>query len=328
MKEFNANFTQIIKILNDKEYHDGSTIGNKLGITRSAVWKALKKLESYGVEIDSVKGRGYMLQEPLVLLDRKYIEKHIHKSKPRIEIFESICSTNEYLKELSADKFPRICIAEQQTKGRGRLGRDWYSPFAQNISLSCRYSFQKDISGLAGLSLVVALAVIDALKKHCSSAQIMAKWPNDIVFESKKLAGILIDIQAEANGLCSAIIGIGINVNMMSDKNLQISQAWTSMGKMLGCHIDRNEVCVSLIDSLLEYLERFADTGLTGFTREWNKVDYLSGQKITIKTADKKIIGMSDGINQLGQLMIDLPGGSTKAFSSGDVSVYRKKIKA
>jgi len=327
MKKQISTLRQIIKILSDGKYHDGNTIGSELGITRSAVWKAVKKLESYGVEITSVKSKGYRLQEPIQLLDKEYITSNAKHNKFSIDLFESINSTNDYLKGGSAEKHPSFCLAEQQTQGRGRLGRNWHSPFGKNIYLSCHYLFQKDISSLAGLSLVVGLAIISTLKKFLppDPDHIKIKWPNDILFDGKKIGGVLIDIQAEANCFSSATIGIGLNVNMLADKDHKISQAWTSMRKISGNSFDRNEICLSLIDTLLEYLKRFVMSDLSEFIPEWKQVDYLFGKTVHLKVAKEKITGIAKGVDHLGQLLLEFPDSSVKAFSSGDVSIAREK---
>src|SRR6187402_2950854 len=112
MKKLSSNLAKVVFILNDREYHDGDTIGAKLNITRTAVWKIIKKLENYQIKIDSVKGKGYALLEPLILLDEEIIKKSMDNNIP-IEIFESIGSTNQYLKSFIGNKETRICLAEQ-----------------------------------------------------------------------------------------------------------------------------------------------------------------------------------------------------------------------
>lgn len=199
------------------------------------------------------------------LLDKHYIITNTCSNKLNIDIFNSLTSTNEYLKKLPTDKYPSICLAEQQTQGKGRLGRNWYSPFAQNIYLSCRYLFASNLNELTGLSLIVALAVIEVIEKFCPNCKIIAKWPNDIMYQDQKIAGILIDAQAEKKG-CSTIIGIGVNVNMVCAKKQQITQSWTSIAKILGHAVDRNEICVVLINTLLKYLQQFTNKSFMPLT--------------------------------------------------------------
>ena len=215
----------------------------------------------------------------------------------------------------------QICLAEQQTHGKGRLGRDWYSPFGQNLYLSCRYAFQKEISELSGLSLVTSLAVVAALRERGVS-QLAVKWPNDIVHARGKLSGSLIDIQAETHGACHAVIGIGVNVNMRQ-ANDAIDQAWTSMRQLMGVDVDRNELCVSLINTLIRYLKRFEAHGLADFVKEWSAHDCLMRQSVAIHQANGRVRGVVTGINAQGHLLLQLADGTVQAFSSGDTTLCK-----
>lgn len=320
IKKTSSNFLAIVAILGDGHYHTGEAIGEALQITRSAVWKVIKKLQNYGVKIDSIKGKGYALQEPLVLLDMNEIKSKLTNKKLSIALFESVDSTNDYFKSVKQSQKHPICLAEQQTKGKGRLGRAWFSPFAQNIYLSCLYPFQKDISELAGLSLVITLAMINVLRKHGVDAA--AKWPNDIVVDGKKLSGTLIEVQAESHGTSRAIIGIGVNVNMLSDQQ-EISQAWVSMRKLTGQYHDRNELCADLINELLVYLEKFAAQGFKVFIQEWIGADYLTGQAVAIKNFGESVTGKVVGVNEQGHLLLRLQDGKTQAFSAGDTTLVK-----
>jgi BirA family biotin operon repressor/biotin-[acetyl-CoA-carboxylase] ligase len=323
IKKLTSGLVDLITILNDGEYHDGTTIGDALHITRSAVWKAIKKLEGYKIKIHSVKGKGYILSEPLILLNQKIIKKGITHKNINLQLFETIPSTNDYLKSIGNSNKISICIAEQQTQGKGRLHRNWHSPFAQNIYLSCSYPFQKDLSELPGLSLVVSLAIAKILKTVGLSTHLNVKWPNDILYDHKKLSGNLIEILAESNGISLATIGIGINVNMLTDGHHDISQPWTSLSKITNHYMDRNVLCISLINQLIDHLQLFDSNGLSSFIAEWNQMDYLKKKNIALKNGNKIIHGKAMGIDEQGHLILELKNGSTQAFSSGDTSVMK-----
>ena len=153
MKDTNEKLIEICNILNDLNFHDGTSIGEKLKVSRTAVWKWISKLQSYGIEVTKVKGKGYLLKEPLILLDSKKIRSLLKSKNFTIDIVESIDSTNNYLNNHDKSAIPHICIAEHQTSGRGRFSRSWYSPFGKNIYFSMQYSIKQDISQLGGLSL-------------------------------------------------------------------------------------------------------------------------------------------------------------------------------
>lgn len=321
MKKLSTELIQLVTILNDGQYHDGTSLGYTLGMTRSAIWKMIKKLESYDIQIASLKGKGYALIEPLILLNQKLISKQINQ-KSNLMILESVGSTNDILRENKNTNI-NICLAEQQTAGRGRFQRDWYSPFAQNIYLSCAYAFNKDISELGGLSLVVGLAVLKTLELYHLPHSLFMKWPNDILYQNRKIAGNLIEIEAESHGLCRAIIGIGINVNLIPRKTIPINQSWTSLRHEAGHYIDRNQLAISLIDNLLQYLAQFEKDGLLPFVDEWNAVDGLLNQTVTVKNANQKISGQAKGIDTKGHLILELLDGKRQSFSSGDTSIAK-----
>lgn len=324
MKESTSHLVRVVNILQDGEYHDGTSIGKKLNITRSAVWKIIKKLTQYNISINSIKHKGYALQEPLVLLDKNFITDAFKAEDLQIEVFESLPSTHTYLRSFMPAYNVRFCIAEEQTDGKGRFNRKWHAPFGQNIYLSCIYPFQKDISELSGLSLVVGIAVISALKEVIGDqVAIGLKWPNDLVYQGKKVGGILIEVQGESNGTCQALIGIGININMLHNETVHIEKEWTSLREILGSYLDRNTFCVSLMRCVLKYLELFAiGGGLALFYEEWQKVDALNGQTIEINTGnDMRVKGIARGVNFLGYLILEKENGEMQYIAAGEASI-------
>lgn len=322
-KKLSANLIKLTNILSDGEYHDGNTLGDTLSMTRSAVWKAIKKLENFNIEIHSIKGKGYALLEPLILLDSKKIKKQI-KHKVELSVLESVGSTNTYLQQFKQSNTIKICIAEQQTQGKGRLGREWFSPFGKNIYMSLLYHFKKDISELSGLSLVMSLAIMKTLRQAGVTEKLSMKWPNDLLYAEKKISGTLIEIQAETNGLCHAYIGVGINVNMMHDMRNEVTQPWTSIQKVINQHTDRNVLSASLINCLLDYLHRFELHGLQHFLEEWKEADCLTNKMIEVKNVRENTKGKVVGINEQGHLLLQLLDGSLHAFSSGDTTILKK----
>ena len=319
-KKLNAHFIKIVSLLNDGEFHDGDTIGKTLHMTRSAIWKTIKKLVEYKIEVQAVKGKGYALLESLNLLDEKKIKEGLVEKDISVNVFESIDSTVTYLKSISSHK-DHFCLAEYQTEGRGRLQRQWYSPFGKNIYLSCLFHFEKDVSELSGLSLVAGLAVLQTLKHYRDDPKLCIKWPNDILYDGKKLAGILVEIQAETHGICHAIVSVGLNVNMRKDQNQTISQSWTSLLKILGHAVDRNDLCIRLINQLISAIQHFNTKGFASFIPEWLAHDFLLNRSLTLDTPKQRISGLAKGINQQGHLLLQLPSGEVQAFSAGDVSI-------
>lgn len=322
----NQNLVKLVHLLQDGQYHDGTSIGKILNITRSGVWKLIKKLEQYQVDFTSVKGKGYQLNESLILLDAEKIHAALGKIPLKIDVLEKVDSTNQYLKLSQAPSEQiHLCLAEMQTKGRGRLNRTWYSPFGKNIYFSMRYPFQKDLSELSGLSLMVALGVahtLDTIMGH--SEKIKLKWPNDVMVQGEKIAGILIEIQAESHGFSQVVIGIGLNVNETDANENNITQPWSSLKKLTGIDYDRNGICAELISKLLSYLQRFSASGLSDFHAEWQERDLLFGKPVELTSGNQAYSGIAQGIDAQGHLLLKLPDGSLKGFSSGDTSLRKQ----
>ncbi|MCD8542085.1 MAG: biotin--[acetyl-CoA-carboxylase] ligase [Gammaproteobacteria bacterium] len=327
IKPFNKKFVDLVNLLRDGNCHDGNSLGQQLNVTRSAVWKMIKRLEQYGISIHSTRGNGYALTESLILLDPDYIKDAV--SYPvELTVLESVDSTNNFLKTQEKKKHMRCCFAEHQTQGRGRLDRRWHSPFGKNIYFSCNYLFQKDVSELAGLSSTISLAILETLRQLNVADEAMVKWPNDVLYKHKKISGVLIDVQAESHGITSAIIGIGLNVNMtnkdIEKSNAVLTQAWTSLQSETNISYDRNLVAVLLIQNLLHYVDRFEHKGFHDFMDEWKACDALANKTIAIEHHGVIIHGEALGINAQGHLLLRKSDGSVHGFSSGDTSMLKK----
>lgn len=320
-KNSHDNLLEVVRILSDGHYHDGDTIGELLQITRSAVWKIIQKLLQYEIKIDSIKGKGYALSEPLILLDSGTIQKN--SVNIPIHLFESIESTNHYLKLFKNLKIPMVCIAEKQTLGKGRFNREWHSPFGKNLYFSCVYPFQKDVSELAGLSLLTSLAVVETLKQFGIEDGLSVKWSNDVMYQHKKLSGNLIELQAEAQTACQAIMGIGINVNMLNATTAAISQPWTAMQAILNHYVDRNLLCARLITNLFSHLKKFEQEGFVPFVGRWNQLDCLVNKTITLTNVNQEFVGRMLGVNDQGYLLLELANGEVRTFSSGETTIMK-----
>ncbi len=332
MKILNQNFIQIVKILNDLKYHDVDLISKHLNITRTSVWKEIKKLKKYNVSINSIDDKCYKLYQPLILLNIEQIKfllryKNLRYKNIDLDILEKTKSTNDYLKQFLCQKQKiKICLAEMQTQGKGRMQRKWYSPFGENIYCSILYTFDKNISELSGLSLIVALAICQAINTtlQLPANQLQIKWPNDIINNDCKIAGILIELQAESHNSCQVIIGIGINVNMQHIIDFDLlAQNWSSLFMINNKYQDRNILCANLIDYLLDYLELFSYEGLKVFMDEWQNKDYLLGKNISLFSGDKKSHGICLGINNQANLLLQTAKNKILNFIAGDTTLRK-----
>jgi BirA family biotin operon repressor/biotin-[acetyl-CoA-carboxylase] ligase len=256
------------------------------------------------------------------LLDAEKIKRLSKTPFLDLAVFENLDSTNDFLKTTKLDTSIKFCLAEQQSRGKGRMNREWFSPFGKNIYLSCAYPFQKDISELSGLSLAVSLSIVKTLKAIGVHENIAIKWPNDVMYAGHKLSGSLIEMQAETNGICRVVIGIGLNVNLRSDQS-HITQPWASVAQILQRDVDRNEIVAKLIDTLLADLAKFHQDGFESFLEEWKTVDYLEGKQIAVINMNETIQGKVMGVTQQGYLQMMLNSGQIRVFSSGDTSVVK-----
>jgi BirA family biotin operon repressor/biotin-[acetyl-CoA-carboxylase] ligase len=323
-------FKKVVHYLSDGQFHSGEQLGEDLGITRSAIWKSVKQMRKLGIEIEAKTKKGYRIPNGLDLLDLKKIKQYITKKDLKtiesIEIFDQIGSTNDYLKKqvLEHAGCVRVCLAEQQNRGKGRLGRKWLSPFGVNVYFSMLYPFTGDISALVGLSLVVATVVVDVLSELSLKEHIGIRWPNDILWRNKKLGGILVEVLGEAHGLNQAVIGIGVNVNMTKSVAKSIDQPWASIREIDEKAADKNKMIGLLINKLMESLELFQEEGFSAFYEHFNELDVLMDQLVEIETASGRMKGFGGGIDHQGRLIIRDQSSEQYVFSAGDVSVRRQ----
>lgn len=262
MRKLNPNLVAFVDLLQDQKWHDGPSVGQSLQMTRTAVWKMVEKLRSYGVAIEANKSRGYRLSQPLTLLNRKRILADLPESlRAQVDmvIFETIDSTNAYLKKSVVGSFPFVlAMAELQTQGRGRFERPWHASFATDLLLSLRYNFDRDIAQLISLSRAVSEATIRALSTYGLSSLVL-KAPNDVMAAGAKLSGCLIEVLAEVHGQSTAIIGIGVNCNKVHKAGHDpIDQPWTSVHELAGSYCDRNRVASLLLREVMMTLINFS----------------------------------------------------------------------
>jgi BirA family biotin operon repressor/biotin-[acetyl-CoA-carboxylase] ligase len=325
MMRFTSSQTTVLNILSDGLCHSGSELGQALEITRSAIWKQINQLIELGIPIQSRPQQGYQLPQKLLLLNEEQLAQHLVTQKLampfHLHLFTSLDSTNRFLKDLPASNALDVCCAEIQTQGRGRFGRQWHSPFGENIYCSSRWNLQCDLAKLSGLSLVTSLAILATLNELHLSSEIKIKWPNDIYWHDKKLCGSLIEILAESNSNAQVIIGIGINVNTDTANNPLPDKPWCSLYEISQKLFDRNLLIARLINNLEHYLNKFRDQDLNAFMDEWNQADYLAGKHIQVTQSSGVIAGKACGINHWGQLILQDENGQKHALSSGDTSL-------
>ena len=310
----------LLKLLKDGHFHSGEALGAALGVSRSAVWKQFQHLEAeLNLPIHKVRGKGYQLASPLVFLNAESIALSAPSSAWPIHILDTIDSTNaEALRLIDAGQAaPFLVLAEQQTAGRGRRGRKWVSPFAQNVYYSLVLRIEGGLRQLEGLSLVVGLAVMQALRE--SGVQSAAlKWPNDVLVADKKIAGILLELVGDPADICHVVIGVGINVNMQ--KAEEVDQQWTSVRLETGSAVDRNHLVAQLGMQLQSYLGRHKESGFAALQGEWEQNHLWQGRAVSLIAGAHQIDGEVLGVDRQGALRLNVDGVE-KIYSGGELSL-------
>jgi BirA family biotin operon repressor/biotin-[acetyl-CoA-carboxylase] ligase len=291
---------RLIDLLADGRFHSGQSLGRELGISRAAVWKHMQLLDKLGLDVHAVRGQGYRLAEGVELLDKARIRAQLSETSAArlqaLDIFHDIDSTSDYLKNNRAvlgDGRFIVCLAERQSAGRGRRGRRWVSPYGTNLYLSLATQLGEMTPGCGGLSLAVAVAVAAALQS-CGVENPGLKWPNDIFYQGRKLAGILIDLSGESGGPYKVVVGVGINLRMPLNAARDIDQPWTDLSRS-GVSIERNRLAGVVVERLVRALELHHEH-------------------------EPVIRGVARGIDARGALLIE-HDGMTRSYHAGEVSI-------
>ena len=321
-----SSVRQILLLLADGNFHSGEELGLLLGVSRAAIWKHLQKLEGLGVKLVSIKGRGYCVEGGLDLLDFDSIASQLDSSLPlKLHLFPHIDSTNSYLMRHESPAL-NVCLAESQSAGRGRRGRAWVSPFAQNIYCSIGWGFDGGVAVLGGLSLVVGLVVVRALQRFGVTG-LELKWPNDVLYQDRKLAGVLIEMTGDPAGYCQVVIGVGINVDMADDASLTITQPWIDLREIVDqqklSRISRNELAAALIDELVKVLSDYEQQGFASYCAEWESFNAHTGYLVELINGSNISSGVCLGVNEIGALVLETSTGK-ETFQGGEISLKRR----
>jgi BirA family transcriptional regulator, biotin operon repressor / biotin---[acetyl-CoA-carboxylase] ligase len=323
MKSLSPRQTHLLHMLSDGACHSGQHLGDTLGISRTAIWKYIEQLTDLGLTIERIPHQGYRLSTSFIPLTETAIRQALTPTLNQeltFHLFASLDSTNRFLKTQPTSTSLSCCISEAQTMGRGRFGRHWHSPFGENIYCSFAWHSDGDPSHLSGLSLVVSLAIHATLKPYTTSS-IAIKWPNDLLWHDKKLAGTLIEMTAESHGGTDLIIGIGLNINTQTQDDKTLERPWCSLRDIVGHSLDRNILIAELIIQLNQHLNRFNQAGFSDFHEQWDTYDYLKQRMVTLTKPSGTLTGKVLGVNDAGYLLLKDEHGITHTLSSGDTSL-------
>jgi BirA family biotin operon repressor/biotin-[acetyl-CoA-carboxylase] ligase len=316
--------SSVLKRLADGEFRSGEALARDLDVSRASVWNAVRDLETLGLEIYKVHGRGYRLPQPVTLLDRAAIERCLGTNVERfaLDIRYEVNSTNTTLLECAAGGAPggTVLAAEWQSGGRGRLGRVWYAGVGEALTFSVLWRFARGAAALSGLSLAVGVGLARALAA-AGGRGVALKWPNDVVCGGGKLAGILTELAGDALGPTAAVIGIGINVRLSAATRARIGQAAADVETACGTAPDRNHLLARVLIELDRVLDAFGHDGFAPLQAEWQRCHAHQGRRVTLTLPDgTRQTGRARGVAEDGSLLLETRSG-TKRYHSGEITL-------
>jgi BirA family biotin operon repressor/biotin-[acetyl-CoA-carboxylase] ligase len=318
----------LLRELSADRFTSGAALATRHGISRSAISDALKDASALGVPIFSLTRRGYRLAEPLALLDIDDIRRRIDGVQHRFDlrVVDIIDSTNTALlaQAMSGAPSGTCLVAELQTAGRGRRGRAWHSAVGASLTFSLLWRFESGASSLGGLSLVVGLAVANALRALGLAAQL--KWPNDILFRNQKLGGILIETQGDMLGPTVAVVGIGINVRLPDSMKAAIDQPVTDIAAAMmesavtPPAMNRNALLAAVLTQLVALLDQFQRSGFAPLRDQWRALNAHQGQMVDVHAPNETYTAKLIDVALDGGLMVER-NGMAVTLSAAEISV-------
>ena len=296
---------KLVAILADGEFHSGEQIGEQLGMSRAAINKHIQTLKEWGLDVFTVTGKGYCLPAPIELLDEDKINTALKQQG--VAVIPVIDSTNQYLLErMNTLQTGDACVAEYQQAGRGRRGRQWFSPFGANLYLSMYWRLDQGPAAAMGLSLVIGIVIAEVLQQ-LGAEDVRVKWPNDLYLNDRKLAGILVEMTGKTGDAAQIVFGAGINLAMRSPDANVVNQGWINLHEA-GIAINRNELVSVLVNQLRRSLKEFEREGLTPFISRWQRLDNFINRPVKLLIGEREVLGIARGIDPQGGLLLEQDG--------------------
>jgi BirA family biotin operon repressor/biotin-[acetyl-CoA-carboxylase] ligase len=327
-----ARRERLLALLANGAFYSGERLAKKLRISRGGVWKLVRALRAIGVDIESAPRQGYKLPRAVDLLDKRMIQNTLSPATrgdlERLDVLLTVDSTNKIVGESEPTQPGRahVCVAEVQRAGRGRRGRSWLAPFGSGVCMSLGWSFAEAPPTFSALSLAVGVAVVRALRRF-GAHDVGLKWPNDLLWNGRKLGGILIEMRGESAGPAHVVIGVGVNMHMPAATRLQLAEQQAAL--IADVHEilrdrtpTRNALIAAMTEEMTAMLKVFAERGFEAFIDEWRRLDMLAHAHVRVITGPQTLQGVASGVDVDGALLVEIDGVVQK-FVSGEVSLRR-----
>ncbi len=304
----------------------GATLASELGVSRAAVWNHIEELRKLGYDIEASPHHGYRLRR---VPDCLHADDLISRLGPvkcigrDIRVFSQTTSTNDVVEKLARDHVSEgiVVFAESQTRGRGRLGRQWVSPAGKGLWFSVLLRPKLQVSAATQLTVTTAVAVVRAIER-ATGLHPEIKWPNDIVFGTRKCAGILLELGAELDHIRHVVLGIGVDVNLTSAEfPEELRPVATSLQEQLGCPLDRAALAVALLRELEAAYARLRAGDFLEIGDEWMRRCSTLGKRVSIRMADRVVRGYAEALDEEGALRVRTEHGRLERIIGGDVTL-------
>ena len=316
----------ILNLLVDGQFHSGEALAQRFKVTRATIWNAIQHAESLGVEVFSVRGRGYKLPQAIDLLHKNSVLNAIGEQRAwfNLEILDEVASTNTYLMQQKGAAHATCVAAHIQTHGKGRRGRIWVSQLGASLTFSLLWRFQCGAAALSGLSLAVGVALIRAFNS-LGVSNVQLKWPNDVLVTEKdtpkKLAGILIELQGDLEGPSAAVIGVGVNLNLPKNVLDSIDQPAIDLINVAAKPINQSELLGLILKHLADVLSGFEASGFVGLRDEWLRHHAFENKPVRMLLPNgTDVQGVVKSVADDGILLVETALGLQR-FSAGEISL-------
>lgn len=319
----------VLRHLSADEFVSGEVLAERLGLSRATINNRLRAVQPLGLTVYSIPGRGYRLARPVSWLDERVLTAALSGLGFHLRLEDSAESTNSQLLAHAMHGLPHksVLVTEWQHGGRGRRGRPWLAPLGSGLTFSLLWRFNRPLAELSGLSLAVGLALAQAARALGMAAGrgnwadgVGVKWPNDVLHDQAKLAGILIEVQGDALGPSAAVIGVGLNVRLPDEARAAIDQPVADLAAGLGQTPERNVLLCHLLAHLDRVLRQFEAAGFAGMRAEWEALHAYQGSDVRMAGVQGDVLGRVLGVDAEGALLLETPAG-VRRMMSGEMSL-------